>query len=198
MPRCHDQGSNARNNAQYFSHPDFLPHRDSCIDTIDPFDELKREMGNLMDERLESLRKQAFVPPDEKQIEADVNRLKRIREVSTDYLAALKRSHAQNGNESMTDKPSVKLPGKVEKVIKPAAGEPEKAQIAIEGADPLYREIRIENKLVDVEGEVHLKQDDEVEVTVEAEKASHEPQDQNNGKERTKANTSGSQERKAS
>lgn len=71
----------------------------------------------------------------------------------------------------MTEKPSVKLPGKVEKVIKPAAGEPEKAQIAIEGADPLYREIRIENTLKDSDGEeVHLKQNDEVDVTVETDK----------------------------
>ena len=71
----------------------------------------------------------------------------------------------------MADKPSVTLPGTVEKVIEsPHRGVPEKAEIAVEGADDLYREIRIENKLVDDEGnEVKLKQGATVEVTVEAE-----------------------------
>ncbi len=75
----------------------------------------------------------------------------------------------------MSDKPNVKLPGKVEKVIKAVADEPEKAQIAIEGADPLYREIRIVNELTDVTGDkVRLQQDDEVDVTVEADNPSAE------------------------
>jgi hypothetical protein len=48
-------------------------------------------------------------------------------------------------------------------------GEPDKAQIAIEGADQLYRELRVENKLTAGNGpEVQLKQGDKVEVTVEA------------------------------
>jgi hypothetical protein len=70
----------------------------------------------------------------------------------------------------MTDKPNVTLPGRVEKIIKPAdPREPEKAQIAIEGADTLYKEIRIENKLTDKNGEkVRLKKDAEVDVTLEA------------------------------
>jgi len=73
----------------------------------------------------------------------------------------------------MTDKPSVTLPGTVEKVIKsPHSGVPEKAEIAVEGADDLYREIRIENKLTDEDGnEVKLKEGASVEVTVEAEPA---------------------------
>ena len=71
----------------------------------------------------------------------------------------------------MTEKPSATLPGTVEKIIKSLyPGEPEKAQIAIEGADHLYKEIRIENTLTDEDGnEVRLKQGAEVEVTVEAE-----------------------------
>jgi hypothetical protein len=71
----------------------------------------------------------------------------------------------------MTDKPSTTLPGTVEKIIKsPYPSEPEKAQIAIEGADQLYKEIRIVNTLTDENGnEVRLKQGAEVEVTVEAE-----------------------------
>jgi hypothetical protein len=70
----------------------------------------------------------------------------------------------------MTDKPSVTLPGTVEKVI-PSVHEslPEKAQIAIEGADDLYGEIRIENTLTDENGnDVRLKQGAKVEVTVQA------------------------------
>lgn len=68
-------------------------------------------------------------------------------------------------------KASATLPGKVERVIKPhpQSGEPEKAQIAVEGADHLYREIRVPNKLVDSEGnKVKLKPGAEVEVTIEA------------------------------
>ena len=73
----------------------------------------------------------------------------------------------------MNEKPSVTLPGKVEKIIKPPhQGVPEKAEIAVDGADDLYREIRIENKLTDEEGnEVKLKEGAPVEVTVEAEAA---------------------------
>jgi len=70
----------------------------------------------------------------------------------------------------MAEKPTVTLPGKVEKVIEsPHPAEPEKAQISVEGGDPLYREIRIENKLKDENGKhVRLKEGAEVEVTVEA------------------------------
>ena len=70
----------------------------------------------------------------------------------------------------MTDKLSTTLPGTVEKIIKPLhPAEPEKAQIVIEGADPLFREIRIENALTDENGDkVPLEQGAEVEVKVEA------------------------------
>lgn len=135
-----------------------------------------------MEEHIESLKKQTFVPPDKEQREADEKRLKRIREVSADYLVAVERvltQHPRIEEPRMTDKPSVKLPGKVEKVIRPAAGEPEKAEIAIDGADPLYREIRIENTLKDVEGqEVRLKQGEEVDVTVETDNGPTEFQEQ--------------------
>ena len=70
----------------------------------------------------------------------------------------------------MSENPSATLPATVEKIIKsPFPGIPEKAEIAVEGADDLYREIRIENSLTDENGnEVHLKEGAEVEVTVEA------------------------------
>jgi uncharacterized protein YfaS (alpha-2-macroglobulin family) len=72
----------------------------------------------------------------------------------------------------MAEKPNVTLPGKVEKVIEsPHPAEPEKAQISVEGGDPLYKEIRIENNLKDENGkDVRLKEGAEVEVTVEASK----------------------------
>jgi predicted DNA-binding antitoxin AbrB/MazE fold protein len=70
------------------------------------------------------------------------------------------------------DKPSTTLPGAVEKIIKPIdPREPEKAQIAVEGAEDLYREIRIDNTLKDKKGdEVALKEGVRVDVTVEADK----------------------------
>lgn len=70
----------------------------------------------------------------------------------------------------MTKKPKVTLIGKVAKVIKPPhPAEPEKAQIKVHDADPLYDEIRVKNELEDPKGEpARLKQGVEVEVTIEA------------------------------
>jgi uncharacterized protein YfaS (alpha-2-macroglobulin family) len=61
-------------------------------------------------------------------------------------------------------------PGKVQKIIEsPHADVPEKAEIAVEGADDLYKEIRIENTLEDEKGkEVKLKEGAKVDVVVEA------------------------------
>ena len=54
--------------------------------------------------------------------------------------------------------------------------EPEKAQINIHGAEPLYQEIRIENTLTDQKGnEVKLREGAEVEVHVEADKSATTP-----------------------
>jgi hypothetical protein len=72
---------------------------------------------------------------------------------------------------TQSSKASATLPGKVEKVIHahPGSGEPEKAQIAVEGADHLYREIRVPNSLTDAHGHtVKLKEGAEVEVKIEA------------------------------
>jgi hypothetical protein len=70
----------------------------------------------------------------------------------------------------MTDKIAVTLPGTVEKIIPPIAPAlPEKAQIRVDGAEHLYQEIRIENKLQDEAGNtVTLKKGAEVEVTIAA------------------------------
>jgi hypothetical protein len=66
---------------------------------------------------------------------------------------------------------STTLPGTVQKIIQsPDPKQPDKAQIAVEGGEDLYREIRIENTLIDKDGtEVRLKPGAQVEVTIEAE-----------------------------
>ena len=71
---------------------------------------------------------------------------------------------------AMIEKATVTLPGTVEKIVpSPHPALPEKAQISVEGADHLYKEIRIENNLKDEKGQpVKLKEGAEVEVTVEA------------------------------
>jgi hypothetical protein len=70
----------------------------------------------------------------------------------------------------MSEKPSTTLPATVDKIIRPPSPrDPEKAQITVEGADHLYRELRIENTLVDENGDkVRLKEGAEVEVMIAA------------------------------
>lgn len=67
-------------------------------------------------------------------------------------------------------KPSTTKPGTVEKIIEsPFPQVPEKAEISVEGADHLYREIRIENTLTDEKGKkVKLVKGAQVDITVEA------------------------------
>ena len=68
----------------------------------------------------------------------------------------------------MPKKPKTKKPGVVQKIIKTPQGS-EKAEIEVHEADDLYKEIRIDNTLVNEDGEkVKLKQGAPVEVTVEA------------------------------
>ena len=91
----------------------------------------------------------------------------------------------KKGRSEPTEKPSVTLPGKVEKIIPGVVRTmPDKAQIAVEGAEDLYKEIRVENKLRDEDGKpVSLKPGAEVEVTIEAEKTATTPkEDQIDGK----------------
>jgi hypothetical protein len=81
-----------------------------------------------------------------------------------------RKSENEGASDSM-EKVTVTLPATVEKII-PSLDpkEPEKAQIHIEGAEPLYRELRIDNALVDEAGEeAKLKIGSHVEVTIEAE-----------------------------
>lgn len=82
-----------------------------------------------------------------------------------------------NEKESTADKAAVTLPGTVEKIIPPVNPvDPEKAQISVEGAEELYREIRIDNVLEKENGEtVSLKRGAKVEITVEAEPEATKP-----------------------
>ncbi|HXM97434.1 MAG TPA: hypothetical protein VN982_03065 [Candidatus Dormibacteraeota bacterium] len=75
----------------------------------------------------------------------------------------------------------VTLPGTVEKIIPSLdPSQPDKAQIAVEGAEPLYKELRIENTLEKDNGEqVSLKPGAEVQVTIAADPEATTPQDQN-------------------
>ena len=69
------------------------------------------------------------------------------------------------------ERPSTTMPGTVDKIIPSLRPrQPEKAQIAVDGADHRYRDLRIENTLTDEHGDdVRLKKGTHVEVTVTAE-----------------------------
>jgi hypothetical protein len=68
----------------------------------------------------------------------------------------------------ISEQPSVTMPGTVDKIIpSPGPSQPEKAQIAVEGADRLHRDLRIENMLTDEHGDdVKLKKGTHVQVTI--------------------------------
>ena len=80
---------------------------------------------------------------------------------------------------STTETAAITLPATVEKIIKsPFPDEPDKAQIAVHGADELYRELRIENTLQNNKGEeVELKPGAKIDVTVEAPVAATTPKE---------------------
>ena len=71
----------------------------------------------------------------------------------------------------IAEQPSTTMPGTVKKIIaSPRPSQPEKAQIAVDGADRQHRDLRIENTLTDEHGSnVKLKKGAHVEVTVIAE-----------------------------
>lgn len=78
-----------------------------------------------------------------------------------------------SSSDGKKKKASAKLPGTVEKIIRPHPGsdEPEKAQISVMGADHLYRELRVPNKLTDEEGnKVKMQEGTEVEIKIETDK----------------------------
>jgi len=78
----------------------------------------------------------------------------------------------------MPKKSKVKKDGTVQKIIKHHSQAPETAEIAVEGAEDLYREIRIENELRGEDGEkVKLKKGAHVDVIVEADKSDTVPKE---------------------
>ena len=80
-------------------------------------------------------------------------RVARVTERCIGCLPEDKTTKADSEDENVSpDKPNITPPGKVEKIIPPIGNEPEKAQITLEGADDLYREVRIENALQDGDG----------------------------------------------
>jgi hypothetical protein len=80
--------------------------------------------------------------------------------------------------EESLDKPNITIPAKVEKFIPAVGNEPEKAQITVEGADELYREVRIENASRDADGNpVSLKKGAEVELTIEVDPKDAKPKE---------------------
>jgi hypothetical protein len=70
----------------------------------------------------------------------------------------------------ISEQPSVTVPGTVDKIILSLGpSQPEKAQIAVDGADRADRNIRIENRLTDENGDdVRLRKGAHVAVTVTA------------------------------
>ncbi len=58
--------------------------------------ELRDELHRLMTEQMESLQKQTFTWLDETEVKQQEERLRRIREVSADFLAALKRNNYED------------------------------------------------------------------------------------------------------
>jgi hypothetical protein len=67
------------------------------------------------------------------------------------------------------EQPSTTMPGIVDKIILSGPSQLERAQIAVDGADRGYRDLRIENALTDEHGDdVKLEKGAHVEVTVTA------------------------------
>lgn len=55
---------------------------------------LQQELDRLMNEHIESLKRQAFVMPSDEQLRQADERLKRIHEISAEYVALLTRVSA--------------------------------------------------------------------------------------------------------
>lgn len=56
-------------------------------------EEMREELNRLLAEQIESLKKQTFEGIEPAEMIEQEHRLKRIREVSADYIAALRREH---------------------------------------------------------------------------------------------------------
>ena len=95
-----------------------------------------------------------------------------IREIAKPRMARSARIAEQKLDSSrISENPSVSMPGTVDKIIPPPRPmQPEKAQIAVDGAHRPHQNLRIENTLLDENGDnVKLKKGAHVEVKVTAE-----------------------------
>jgi len=103
----------------------------------------------------------------------------------------MKNSEDTANAKEKNEKSSVTLTGTVEKLIpSPHPALPEKAQIEVEQAEHMYRELRIENSLRDENGnKVKLKPGAEVDVTIEADSTATVPRNGDH-KNRQTSNTS--------
>lgn len=137
----------------------------AALSELDPHNLVKRidAAENAMKERLHELRERKHCRERES-IQKAQNALRFLRPDGP-TIGPIKEI------EIMREKASATLSGTVDKVIPSLIpSKPDTAQITVEGADDLYREIRVENTLKDAAGrEVSLKQGAHVEVTVEAE-----------------------------
>jgi hypothetical protein len=91
------------------------------------------------------------------------------REMALPRMARSARIAVMKLDTSRTpEQPSATVPGKVDKIIPSRTpSKPEKAQIAVEGADRQKQDFRIENSLTDEYGDdVKLKKGAHVDVTV--------------------------------
>jgi len=93
------------------------------------------------------------------------------REMTKPRMAKSARIAERNLDSTrISEQPSVTTPGTVDKIIQsPRPSQPEKAHIAVDGADRRYRNLRIENNLIDENGDDRkLEKGARVEVTVTA------------------------------
>jgi hypothetical protein len=105
----------------------------------------------------------------------DSTRASVAKEMAKPRMARSARIAERNlDTERIQEQPSTTMPGSVKKII-PSVGrsQPEKAQVAVSGADQRYRYLRFENTLTDENGDdVRLKKGAHVQITVTKEKAS--------------------------
>ena len=100
-----------------------------------------------------------------------VTRVSVLREMAKPRMARSARIAELNLDTTrIIEQPSATMPGTVDKIIPPSRpSQPEKAQIAVEGAHEPHRDLRIENTLIDEHGDdVKLKKGGHVEVTITA------------------------------
>ena len=103
---------------------------------------------------------------------ANMTRASVTKEMAKPRMARSARITELNLDPTRTpEQPSTIMSGTVDKIIpSPRPSQPEKAQISVEGGDPGYRNLRIDNTLTDEHGDdVRLEKGARVDVTVTAE-----------------------------